>query len=74
MKTKNARLPNALLDTAPITIKSIDNPVHRIHPDDLREIKAAFEFCWPDNAPRDVFHGVQLVEDVEAARLPRKAL
>lgn len=46
----------------------------RIHPVDARELRERYQFCWPDNAPRDVFRGVRLVEDVDAPRLPRKEL
>lgn len=46
----------------------------RIHPDDYRELMTTFRYCWPGNAPRDTFHGVRLIQDVTAERLPRVAL
>ena len=46
----------------------------RIHPDDVRELRTAYLYCWPGNAPADVFMGVSLVQDAAAERLPRRRL
>ena len=65
------RFPNAVIDTTQILSGERE---FRIHPADARELREAMRFCWPDNAPRDFFYGVRLIEDVEAPRLPRKPL
>jgi hypothetical protein len=65
-----ARIPS-LLNPAPIVLTPSDDRTFRIHPLDLDELHVIREFCWPDNAPRDVFCGAKLIEDASAPRLPR---
>jgi hypothetical protein len=65
-----ARIPS-MLDTDLVVS---GGPEYRIHPKDLRELRESRRFCWPNNAPSDVFYGVKLIADDSAERLPRKAL
>ena len=67
-----ARVPS-MLETSPI-VATQAGATFRIHPEDLRELREAYRFVWPDNAPRDVFRSVQLVADADAPRLPRRRL
>lgn len=63
-----SRTPS-LIDTSAITGQQM-----RIHPDDWRELIDAYRFCWPGNGPHTAWKGTQLVADIEASMLPRKAL
>lgn len=60
------------LDTSAIV--GDDAGEFRIHPLDHGELRSSYLHCWPQNAPRDEWHGVKLIEDDAAARLPRKPL
>jgi hypothetical protein len=63
-----ARIPTSIDESA------IAGEALRIHPEDLRELREAYRFCWPKNAPRDEFKGTRLVADIEAPMLPRRPL
>lgn len=60
------RVPT-VLDVSTINVEWAGELACRIHPLDLAELRASREFCWPDNAPRDVFCGVKLIEDADAS-------
>lgn len=60
------------LDTSAIV--GDDAGEFRMCSQDYMELRAAYVTCWPGNAPRNEWHGVTLVVDEAAERLPRKAL
>lgn len=46
----------------------------RIHPEDMRELAAAYAYAWPNNGPMDHWRQSVLVIDPAADRLPRVSL
>jgi hypothetical protein len=66
--TERVTVP-AIIDTA-----AIEGDVLHIHPEDLDELHDLYRFCWPNNAPADVWKSTTLIVDPAAPRLPLKPL